>query len=247
MPTKTHPKRSPQRKRQHKPAAGGRIRRFVRDNALLLAFTSLFILCLAGQAISGAVLNDATRQQHGLSPLSHWRYLATGTFLQGMFANWQAAILQLGSLILLGVHLRQRGDPHSIKGGKAEKSGSTQYGPMRPLALNKRKLPDAMPQWLHDNSLSIAFVVLFAVTFALHALSGAAAYNVQRGYDHLPRLSLMAFVGSAKFWFTTLQTWEAEYMAIALYILLSIFLRQKGSPESKPPEASNADTGHPNE
>lgn len=195
----------------------------------------LFVGFLLAQSFSGLSLFNHTRAAHGLGEIGYWKYVRTGTFLQGMFSNWQAAILQLASLIIFGVYLHQRGAPHSRK--------SISFG--HPEHREKR-WPGDKHGWLRRNSLSLTFVVLFVAGFFLHLFSGAAAYNQQRAYSHQPPLSTLAFSTSAKFWFTTFQTWEAEYMAIALYILLSIFLRQEGSPESKPVEASNKDTGDPN-
>lgn len=157
-------------------------------------------------------------------------------FLQGVFSNWQAALLQLGSLIIFGVYLRQRGAPHSRKLGT----------PRNPNPQGKSLWRGKKREWLRRNSLSLAFFSLFLLTFLLHLLSGAASYNQQRAYSHLPPLSVSAFFVSSTFWFSTFQTWQAEYMAIALYILLSVFLRQEGSPESKPVGAPNTATGNPN-
>jgi hypothetical protein len=173
---------------------------------------------------------------HGLGPLGYLQFVRTGTFLQGVFSNWQAAILQLASLIIFGIYLHQRGAPHSRKPGR--------FG--HPEGSEKRDEIGSQLGWFRRNSLSIVFVVFLLVAFLLHLFSGAAAYDQQLAYSHHALLSVVAFSVSAKFWFATFQTWQAEYMAIALYVLLSIFLRQEGSPESKPVPAKNSDTGEPN-
>lgn len=207
---------------------------FFVENSLSIVLTILFIVFLLGQTFSGLALDNDTRVLHGLGKIGYWEYVRTGTFLQGVFSNWQAAILQLGSLIVFGVYLHQRGAPHSRR--------SVQFG--HPERKEKRFPPgDA---WIRRNSLSLVFFGLFLVAFCFHLLSGAAAYNQTRAYSHQPPLSIAAFSVSAKFWFSTFQTWQAEYMAIALYVVLSIFLRQEGSPESKPVESSNRETGNPN-
>lgn len=97
--------------------------------------------------------------------------------------------------------------------------------------------------WLYRNFLSVAFVLLLAVTFGPHAVSGAFAYNEQLVLQHRPSISFGAFLISAKFWSSTLETWQAEYLSIAIFIVLSVFLRQQGSAESKPNESSNKETG----
>ena len=213
------------------PREGGN---FFVQNSLSIVLLALFIVFLLGQTFSGLALDNDTRVFYGLTKIGYWEYVRTGTFLQGVFSNWQAAILQLGSLIILGVYLHQRGAPHSRR--------SVQFG--HPERKGKRFPPgDA---WIRRNSLSLVFFGLFVVAFWIHLVSGAAAYNQTRAYLHQPPLSVAAFSVSAKFWFSTFQTWQAEYMAIALYVLLSIFLRQEGSPESKPVESSNRETGNPN-
>jgi hypothetical protein len=207
---------------------------FFVENSLSIILLALFIVFLLGQTFSGLALDNDTRVFHGLGKIGYWEYVRTGTFLQGVFSNWQAAILQLASLIVLGVYLHQRGAPHSRR--------SVQFG--HPERKEKRFPPG--DGWIRRNSLSLVFFGLFVVAFWIHLVSGAAAYNQTRAYSHQPPLSIAAFSVSAKFWFSTFQTWQAEYMAIALYVVLSIFLRQEGSPESKPVESSNRETGNPN-
>lgn len=222
------PKKSPDGEQQQERG------NFFAENSLSIVLLVLFVAFLIAQSLSGLSLYNDNQTLHGLAKIGYWQYVRTGTFLQGMFSNWQAAILQLASLIIFGVYLHQRGAPHSRK--------SIAFG--HPEHKDKRFPPG--DRWLRRNSLSLVFVVLFVAAFLLHLFSGAAAYNQTRAYSHQPPLSVAAFSVSAKFWFSTFQTWEAEFMAIALYVLLSIVLRQEGSPESKPVESSNSDTGNPN-
>jgi hypothetical protein len=223
-----------------------RLRKMFAENGLLVVFTALFVVCLAGQALAGRSLYNGTQAAHGLAQVGCLRYLATGEFLQGMFSNWQAAVLQLGSLIVFGVFLRQRGAPHSKRlAGSGGPRRLEQRGTKPRSHGNSRSVRPA--KWIYRHSLSLVFSALFLGIFMLHLLSGEAAYDAQLALSHQRQLSLGEFLVSAKFWFATLQTWEAEYMAIALYIALSIFLREEGSPESKPTEAANSDTGDPNE
>ncbi|HUY80167.1 MAG TPA: DUF6766 family protein [Acidobacteriaceae bacterium] len=219
-----------------------KLKKFIADNSLLLVFIFLFLGFLAGQVFSGAAAYNDTRAVHGLPGIGYWCYVATGNFLQGVFANWQAAILQLGSLILFSVFLRARGAAHSIDPDKPREKTRSRWS----LGRSRTRASGKTASWLYRNSLSIAFTVLFFAAFILHLLSGAAAYNEQLALSHRPPLSVAAFFVSSQFWFSTLQTWEAEYMAIALYIFLTIFLRQEGSPESKPVEAKDSDTGKAN-
>jgi len=242
-----------------------KFRKLFSDHGLLLIFIFLFLAFLVGQTLSGLSMYNGTQAAHGLPAVGYWRYVRTGNFLEGVFANWQAAILQLGSLIIFGIFLRERGAAHSLKPGEPAKVGKSAQ-PDKPSGSwarhrhpaqafsksqkrsggNKKSSSAKSPSWLYRNSLSIAFVVLFAAAFLLHLFSGVAAYNEHLALSRRAPLSAAQFFVSSKFWFETFQTWEAEYMAIALYIFLTIFLRQEGSPESKPVGSSNRDTGEVN-
>ena len=204
----------------------GKLKQFVTDNGLSLLMLALFVGSLAGQVWSGVRLYNETQALHGLGAVGVGQYVRSGVFLQGVFSNWQAALLQLGSLIVFGIFLHQRGAPHSRT---TERSGEDERGPKA--------------SWLRRNSLSVTFGVLFVLAFAAHLFSGAAQWNQEQALVHQPGMTVLAFAGSAKFWFSTFQTWEAEYMAIALYVLLSVVLRQEGSPESKPSESGDEETG----
>jgi hypothetical protein len=228
------------------------LKKLVGDNGMSITFVLLFLCCLAGQALTGQRLENGIRGVHGQALLSLGEYVASGSFLQGVFSNWQAAILQLGTLILFGTYLRQKGAPHSKKEGREgtrhtqapkQDDGAEKEG--RPAEPGTGQTTDR--SWFQRNSLSATFFCLFAVVFVLHFFSGLKAYDEQQADAHQPLLSAMQFAGSAKFWFLTLQTWEAEFMAVALYVVLSVYLRQEGSPESKPVEASDDETDVANE
>jgi hypothetical protein len=152
------------------------MKKFVKDNALLIAFAILFVLCLAGQVFSGKTLYDETQSAHGLPRVGYARYVRTGDFLQGIFSNWQAAVLQLGSLILFGVVLHQKGTPHSLKDGNQGR------------AVGKKRTPSS--SWLKRNGLSVAFGLMFVTTFVGHWLSGSAAYNSELALLHQPQVSV---------------------------------------------------------
>jgi hypothetical protein len=175
--------------------------------------------------------ND-TLQNHGRAPIGYVDYLATGDFLSGVLANWQAAVLQLGCLIVFGVSLRQRGASHSRK-----PEGEPGH----------REAGAASGSWLYRHSLGLAFWGLFAVSFVGHLIAGCAAYNHVRSLAGQARIGPGAYMLNGSFWFKTLQAWQAEFFAIGVYLILSIYLRQQGSPESKPVESSDETTGEANE
>ena len=140
--------------------------------------------------------------------------------------------MQLGSLIVLSSFLYQRVRPHSRDPHK--------------LPSEQTWLRAAGFSWFYRYSLSLVFLLLFVISLALHVVAGTNAYNEDRALTGQPPILIAAFLVSAKFWSVTLQTWQAEYLVIALYVALSVFLRQQGSPESKPVESSNETTGEAN-
>ncbi len=205
----------------------------LRDNSLTLFLCALFLACFAGYTYAGWRLQNDTLVAHGRTAVGFWQFLGSGRFFEDVSSNWQAAILQLASLILLSSFLFQLGAPHSRDPQKRKKRA--------------RKLYPGLSGWLYRHSLSLAFFALFLASQAMHAVYGAEAYNQTRALAGEPPLSTAQFLVSAKFWSTTLATWQAEYLVIALYIVLSIFLREEGSAESKPVQASKKATGKHNE
>ena len=202
-------------------------------NSLTIVLSVLFIVCISAQSVAGWRLQNEILVAHGQASVSYWANLSTGAFLEGLATNWQAAFLQLASLILLSGFLYQRGAPHSRDPLKAKSRAKS--------ARNARRFT-----LVYRNSFFLAFLLLFALSLTLHIVFGAKAYNEERAFMDQPSISIPTFVLSAKFWSSTLQTWQAEYLAIALFVVLSPFLRQQGSAESKPIESKNETTGGAN-
>ncbi len=204
----------------------------IKDNSLSIVLFALFIICISAQSFAGWLLQNETLAAHRQASIGYWHYLSTGAFLEGLASNWQAAVLQLGSLIVFSSFLYQHGAPHSRDPRKAKS---------KQRRRNARRFT-----WFYRNSLFLVFLLLFVLSLAMHVVFGANAYNEERALAGQPQISIAAFLLSAKFWSTTLQTWQAEYLVIALYVVLSIFLRQQDSAESKPVESRNETTGEAN-
>lgn len=206
--------------------------KWLTDHGLSISFASLFLAAVAGQSFTGHLNYNAELSVHGLPTLGYIGYLGTGNFLDGMFTNWQAALLQLGCLIVFGEKLREKGAAHSLR--------------PKGYARRTRKADGKRRSWLYRNSLSLAFIVLFVLAFIAHLFFGAMNHNATLAMIHKPPISTGAYGMSSAFWFANMQTWEAEFIAIAIYIVLSVYLRQQGSPESKPVDSSNTATGETN-
>jgi hypothetical protein len=208
------------------------MRKWLYNNSLSLTFFVLFVGSIIGHAMVGVRAYNHTLMEHHRTPLTQGQYLRTGDFLDAVFSNWQAAVLQLGCLITLGTILHQKGAPHSRKpGGDSAQKDRRQRG---------------NASWLYRNSLSLAFATLFAAAMIGHVIFGDWAFNETNSLIGASPTSIVHYLGTADFWFRTLQTWQAEFVAIAIYVVLSIYLRQEGSPESKPVGASDDESGEAN-
>jgi hypothetical protein len=205
----------------------------IMDNSLTIVLFALFVVCIVAQSFAGWRLQNVTLAAHGQPLIGYWRNLFTGAFLEGLASNWQAAFLQLASLIVFSGFLYQRGAPHSrdplkVKSRKSQREEARRFS------------------WYYRHSLFLVFLLLFLLSLALHVVVGDKAYNEELALAGQPPISIKAFLLSAKFWSSTLQTWQAEYLAIAAFVVLSIFLRQQDSAESKPVESRDQTTGEAN-
>lgn len=238
--------------------------RLIRDNSLSIVLFAMFLAFLAAQSLLGWRAYLQSLSAAHLPAVGYAAFLLTGTFQNAVFSNWQAAILQLAVLISFSTVLRQRGAAHSRR-GDGEKSSEDARGenpkvegddgddrPVRPSAASRKRLTPNIQlnpfreKWLYNNSLSLVMFGLFCIFFAMHAWTSNRAYNEEQLIRHAGPQALAPYLTSSSFWFVSFQTWEAEFFAIAVYIVLSIFLRQERSPESKTCSASTSDTGDTN-
>jgi hypothetical protein len=219
------------------------IHRALRDNGLSIVLLGLFALCLLGQALAGHRHYNDEQIEHGQPTVTMTEYLRSGEFMEATAENWESEFLQMGAYVLFTCFLFQRGSSESKKIGSRE---AVDRDPRQ--SKNKRNAPWPVRRggwvlWLYSNSLSLAFLLLFAVSFVLHAIGGTRAHNEEQLAHGGDVVSVMEYLGSSQFWFESFQNWQSEFLAIAMMVVLSIFLRQRGSPESKPVDAPHHQTG----
>jgi len=218
------------------------MRRFLREQSLSLAFLALFLAALAGQAYAGwhdynNVETWHAQMAHEMpQTLSFGRYLTTSSFAQAVTENWQSEYLQFTLFILLTVWLVQKGSPESKQlGEEGRESDEQQY-------VGVHAKPES-PGWakvrglrltLYSNSLVIVMAVIWVWSWFAQSVSGWSEHNADLLEHEQPSLSWVGYLGSADFWQTTLQNWQSEFLAVGSMAVLSIYLRQRGSPESKP-------------
>ncbi|WP_158827099.1 DUF6766 family protein [Mucilaginibacter lacusdianchii] len=213
---------------------------FLYRNGLTLFFLVLFIITLAAQALTGWKENNQERTDKGGSELSLTQYLRTGHFLSATFENFQSEFLQMGMYVVLTVGLRQIGSAESKSLDEPEDvDREPQPNPAAPWPVRKGGI------WLklYSNSLSVCFVVLFLISWGLHLYGSWIDHNDQQVLSHKPKDDLLSFLGQPTFWFETFQNWQSEFLSIISIVFLTIYLRQKGSSESKPVDAPHMETG----
>jgi hypothetical protein len=216
--------------------------RWVREHSLSLAMFGAFVVFILLQSIFGWQTHNEELTQYGLAPLGYLAYLGSGHFIESVFENWESEFLQMGFYVLLTAYLVQKGSAESKPPDESERpeDDPKQAGPDSPRPVKVGGLVLV----LYRNSLSIALLLLFAASFVLHLLGGTAEYNkeqaMQGGAEHL---TPWQFLGTSDFWFQSMQNWQSEFLAVGTLIVLSIFLRQHSSPESKPVTAPYSKTG----
>lgn len=215
---------------------------FLYKNSLSIVLTFCFILCLIGQIFNGIrVYEDELKDLGSPREVSLSEYLTTGHFLQTTFENWESEFLQMGLYVVLTIFLRQLGSSES-KSVDKEEEVDREPNPRRKQAPWPVK-KGGIYLSIYKNSLSIAFATLFLISFVLHAYGSLNNYNEQQKLKGEPTESWKEYLVSDIFWYESFQNWQSEFIAVLSIVVLSIFLRQKGSPESKPVDASDDDTG----
>ncbi|PUA29903.1 MAG: hypothetical protein B0W54_04995 [Cellvibrio sp. 79] len=209
---------------------------FLKRNGLLLAFLTLTLLALIGQSYTGWQVDNEERVEKGLTTYDFQHYLLSGHFLQSTFENWESEFLQMGLYVVMTVFLFQQGSAESKSLDEPEE-------------VDRTPQPHKDAPWpvkhgglllkIYQNSLSLVFALLFFASFLLHAYGTMLQINEEEGKS----LGLLEVIDEGRFWFESFQNWQSEFLSVAAIVFFSIYLRQKGSPESKPVDAPHGETG----
>ncbi|MBA3691280.1 MAG: hypothetical protein H0W82_07700 [Actinobacteria bacterium] len=217
------------------------MRKQLRENGLSIAMFGLFAIFLIGQVFTGWNSYDADQLSHGARAIGLWSYLTTGHFIEAVFENWESEFLQMASYIVLTVWLVQKGSAESnpLDGGSGDDAGSTETPADAPAPVRRGGT------WLslYERSLGLSFALLFLLSIGLHAWGGARAYSEEQKQHGEAPVSVGEYATTSQFWFESFQNWQSEFLAVGSIVVLSIFLRQKDSPESKPVDAPHDQTG----
>jgi hypothetical protein len=222
------------------------MRRFFHENGLSIVLFGLFFFSLVGQSLTGLHEYNEDQKEHNRPETSYTQYLSSGHFIEAVFENWESEFLQMGMYVVLTVFLFQKGSSESKDPDRVERVD------VLPGQARKDKdspWPVRRGGWvlkLYENSLGLTLFLLFIASFFLHAVGGAEEYNQDalahgRGGEILTALQ---YIGTTRFWFESFQNWQSEFFSIGVMVVLSIWLRQKGSPESQPVDSPHRETGN---
>jgi hypothetical protein len=217
--------------------------KLLRNNGLSLALAACFLITLAGESVAGHRHYNEQERAHGGTPIAYSRYLTSAQFVSATMENWESEFFQMAVYVYFTIILFQKG---SAESKDPERKEEVDRDPRR--SRHKRDAPWPVRRggavlWLYGHSLGLAFAVLFLISFVLHAAGSFAATNQERLQHGQTELGWGEFMQSAGFWFESFQNWQSEFLAIGSMVVLSIWLRQRGSPESKPVDAPHSQTG----
>jgi hypothetical protein len=221
------------------------MRQFFHNNGLSIALFGLFFFSFVGMYLTGYKEYNDDQREHNQPTVGYVEYLGEGHFIEATFENWESEFLQMGMYVVLTIFLFQKGSSESKTPDTTErvdvipKEGLLDKDAPAPVKRGGLALK------LYQNSLSIALFSLFAISFALHAVGGARVYNEEQAeHGETEKVSTIEYIGTSRFWFESFQNWQSEFLSIGAMVVLSIFLRQKGSPESKPVDSPHGATGN---
>jgi hypothetical protein len=220
------------------------MKEILRQHGLSLVLFGSFIVFQFGLSLVGQHQHNQEQIQHGQPVLSYFEYVTSAAYLEATMENWESEFLQMFAYVILTAFLFQKG---SAESKDPEKPEAVDRDPRK--ARNKKDAPWPVRRGgvvlkLYENSLALALFLLFVISFILHAIGGAREYSEQEIVHGGQPVTAIQYMITAQFWFESLQNWQSEFFSIAVLVVLSIFLRQKGSPESKPVDSPHSMTGH---
>ena len=220
------------------------MRRFLRDQGLAITMFGIFAVTMVGLVLTGWNNYNGEQIEHSMPTITMAQYLTTPSFGEAVFENWESEFLQMGAYVLLTAFLFSRGSSES----KDPDSDAAPQDADPRRANTRKQVPwpvraGGITLVLYEHSLTLALFGIFAASFVLHAVTGAGEYSEELLAHGGRAVSAVEYLGTARFWFESFQNWQSEFLAVGALIVLSIVLRERGSPESKPVTASHGTTG----
>jgi hypothetical protein len=221
------------------------VRTFVKHNGLSIFFLVLFVGALAGQAVAGHADFNEDQLRHNDPTMSFGRYVVSSEFGVAVLENWQSEYLQFTLFIMTTVWLLQRGSPESKelhKAGRESDKDQLVGKHAREDSPRWAKL-EGLPRAIYENSLLIVMAAIWIGSWFAQSVTGVSEYNAERLDHHQITVSWFEYLGRPDFWEKTLQNWQSEFLAVGSMAILAVYLRQRGSPESKPVGSAHDATG----
>lgn len=218
-----------------------KMKKIFRNNGLSITFFLLFLLSLGGQIVTGVKQHNQEVKEIGGHPLSTGEYLTSGHFLQSTFENWESEFLQMALFLILSMFLYQKGSSES-KDPDKEEDVDKEPNPKKkdaPWPVKKGGLVLA----IYKHSLCYTLTLLFLLSFIVHWRGSLKDYNEEQILKGEPTETASEYLGNSRFWFESFQNWQSEFLSIFAIVLLSVWLREQGSPQSKPVDAAHTETG----
>ena len=218
---------------------------FARRNGLSLFFLSIFLLALGLQSLAGWQDFNNDQLRHQGDAIGYGRYLLSSEFGVAMLENWQSEYLQFALYIAATIWFLQQGSPESKE---LDKAGTESEREQKIGRHADRRSPawarvGGARTWLYSNSLLLVMGAIWLLSWLGQSITGRVAYNAERIEHHQASMGYLDYLGSADFWERTLQNWQSEFLAVGSMAILAVYLRQRGSPESKPVGAAHEHTG----
>ncbi|MEA3064195.1 MAG: hypothetical protein QOJ27_630 [Sphingomonadales bacterium] len=216
--------------------------KFLKNNGLTIALLGLFLISISGQWISGWKVDNEELVRHGQDAISLGAYTISPAFLSSVFENWESEFLQMSTYVVLTAILIQRGSAESRDPDDPPRDSDLKAQARRPGAPPILMGGDTA-RWLYAHSLGMALFGLFLLSFVLHWWNSAKAAAEEALQHGETPLGVLAYLGDPQLWFESFQNWQSEFLSTAVLIVLSIWLRQRESPESKAVAAPHDETG----
>jgi quinol-cytochrome oxidoreductase complex cytochrome b subunit len=213
----------------------------IKDNGLSIVFFLLFIISIVGQTIAGFKEHNEALQEKGAGEIQMIAYLSSGHFIQSTFENWESEFLQMGLFVYLTMFLYQKGSSESKDPDKDEEVDREPDATKKdaPWPVKKGGIILA----IYKNSLTIALMLFFLLSFSLHWYGSMKDYNEEQLLEGKPTETAFQYFTNSRLWFESFQNWQSEFLSVFAIIVLTIFLRQKGSAQSKPVDEPDSTTG----
>lgn len=220
------------------------MRKLLRENGLSIVLFVIFFGIQIGLSLVGHRVYNEDQKEHGRPIIGYGPYLLSDHFLEATMENWESEFLQMAAFAIFTAFLFQKGSAESKKLDEEEPVDRDPRGssgnPDAPWPVRR----GGAALVVYEYSLSLALLLLFVLSFGLHAMSGARLYNSEQLAHGGATVGTIGYLGTAQFWFESLQNWQSEFLSIGVMVVLTIFLRQRGSSQSKPVDSPHAETGH---